>query len=55
MKIGQIWPKIESSPPDRILHQKGKEVLKMTKVTIFSENFAISGSFNEKPSKMGKT
>ena len=55
MKIGQNWPKIESCPPKRILHQKGKEVFKMTKeITIFRENFAISGSFDEKHKKWAK-
>ena len=55
MKIGQNWPKIESCHPDRILHQKGREVFKMTKITIFSQDFAISGSFDEKSSKIGKS
>ena len=38
-------------PPDRILLQKGKEVFRMTKITIFREHFAISGSFDEKRKK----
>ena len=29
------WPKIESCPPDRTLHQKDREVCKMTKKTQF--------------------
>ena len=38
-----------------ILNQKGREVFKMAiKITILSKNFAISGSFEEIPSKMGK-
>ena len=54
MKIGQNWPKIESCPPDRILHQKGKEVFKMTKKSQFSVIFfAISRNFDEKTSKTG--
>ena len=55
MKIGQNWSKIESSPPGQnFLNQKGREVFKMIKkATILSEKFAIPGSFDEKPSKMG--
>ena len=37
MKIGQNWLKIESCTRDRMFHQKGKEVLKMTKESQFSE------------------
>ena len=52
MKFDQNWSKIESCPLDRILHQKGREVFKMEKMTILSEKFAIIGSFDEKPLKM---
>ena len=50
MKIGQNCPKIKSCPLDKILSQKGREVSKMIKkITILSEEFAIPGSFDEKP------
>ena len=55
MKLGQNCPKIESRSPDKILHQKYLDAFKMTKKTPFSAKvLAISGSFDEKPSKMGK-
>ena len=53
---GHNWSNFESclSPlPDRILNQKEKHS-KWQKVKILSEKFAISGSFDEKLSKMGK-
>ena len=53
MKIGQNWPKIESYPWDRILHQKSTEVLKMTKTYNFQQKVSISGSFDEKSFKNG--
>ena len=49
MEMSQNWLKIESWPSDKIGYQKGKEVFKMTKNTLFSKMFAISGSFDEKP------
>ena len=46
--------KVPPTPADRILNQKGREVFKMTKITILSKKFAISGSFEENH-KMGKS
>ena len=51
MKIGRKLKVLQ----DRILNQKGREVFKMSKkITILSEIFVISGSFDEEPLKMGK-
>ena len=42
-------------PPDKILSQKGKEGSKMIKNHNFERKICDSGSFDENPSKMGKS
>ena len=50
-KLGENWKLPPTPLPDRILHQKGKGVFKMTKFHNFKWIFAISGSFDEKTIK----
>ena len=53
MKIGQKLKVAPPPPQTEILHKKTIEVFKMTKIAIVSKKFAISDSFDEKPSKVG--
>ena len=52
MKIGR---KLKVAPPAQNFEtEKYRSIQNDKKITILSETFAISGSFDEKPSKMGK-
>ena len=51
MKIG---PKLKIFPLDKVCPERLRSIQKDKKITILSENFAISGSFDENPLKNGQ-